>query len=71
MNQEKIPTGCSMALVQNEDVTTGYMGFTKEQKREMLTHALIARSGENTVPIAAKQILPKNEDIPQDRLLNQ
>ena len=62
MEQEKFPVGYSMALVQNEDVTASYVGFTKEQKREMLTHALIARSGEAIVPATAGSIIQKREE---------
>lgn len=36
------PIGTSTALMQAEESISSYMGLTREQKREMLTHSLIS-----------------------------
>ena len=36
------PVGASTALMQSEESISSYMGLTREQKREMLTHSLIS-----------------------------
>ena len=36
------PIGASTALMQSEESTGSYMGLTREQKRDMLTHSLIS-----------------------------
>ena len=43
MQQRKtdFPIGASTALMQSEESIASYMGLTREQKREMLTHSLI------------------------------
>lgn len=64
MMQEKIPNGYAQALQQSEDITAPYIGWTREQKRELLTHALIARSGENAISASVsgtEMTLPKEE----------
>ena len=51
--KDKTPNSYAQALLQSEDITASYTGWTREQKRELLTHALIARSGENAISAAA------------------
>ena len=43
MEQKKVnfPMGAATALMQSEETTSSYLGLTREQKRDMLTHALI------------------------------
>lgn len=36
------PAGTGTALMQSEESISSYMGLTREQKREMLTHSLIS-----------------------------
>lgn len=64
MKQERIPLSWGLTPGNNEDVTTSYIGFTREQKREMLTHALIAHSGENAISATVdgtRRNVPKEE----------
>ena len=48
MQQRKInlPVGVIAALMPSEETTSSYMGLTREQKREILTHSMI--SGQQT-----------------------
>ena len=62
--KEKTPNSYAQALLQSEDITASYTGWTREQKRELLTHALIARSGENAISATIsgiEQTLPREE----------
>ncbi len=62
--KDKMPNSYAQALLQSEDITAAYTGWTREQKRELLTHALIARSGENAISATisgTEQILPNEE----------
>ena len=44
MQQKKtdFPIGTSTALMQNEESIGSFLGLTREQKRELLTHSLIS-----------------------------
>ena len=42
--REKFPIGVSTAMTQYDETVTSYMGLTREQKRDLLTGALINRS---------------------------
>ncbi len=37
-----LPIGVGTALMQNEESIGSFLGLTREQKREMLTHSLIS-----------------------------
>ena len=43
MERKKVdfPVGISTALMQSEESISSYVGLTREQKREILTHALV------------------------------
>ena len=41
---KKCPIGVSTAITQYDETVSSYMGLTREQKRDLLTGALIDRS---------------------------
>ena len=48
-NLSKCPIGTSAVMTQNDDTMGSYMGLTREQKREILTHALIRGAEQNAL----------------------
>ncbi len=46
---ERFPLGTGTALFQSDETMGSYMGLTREQKREMLTHAITDASGQTAL----------------------
>ena len=55
MEQKKVnfPVGISTALMQSEETISSYIGLTREQKRELLTHSLISAQQGALLPAEA------------------
>ena len=47
------PVGISTALMQSEESISSYVGLTREQKREMLTHSLVGGQKSALLPADA------------------
>ena len=50
-----VPVGIGTALMQSEESISSYVGLTREQKREMLTHSLISGQQGALLPDSAEQ----------------
>ena len=50
-----VPVGIGTALMQSEESISSYVGLTREQKREILTHSLISGQQGALLPDSAEQ----------------
>ena len=55
MERKKVdfPLGISTALMQSEETIGSYVGLTREQKREILTHSLVSGQRSAMRPVDA------------------
>ncbi len=61
----KFPIGASTALMQSDESMSSYLGLTREQKREILTHSLLGGQQQSAL---LSGNAPMHQTEPDDRM---